>query len=118
MRFLVDECTGPQVAEWLRQEGYEVFSVFLEAKGLTDIDILGKALTENWILISNDKDFGELVFREHLQHRGVISLRLENERAVNKIEVLRQLIKNHAEKLPERFVTVTETKVRFASQDR
>ena len=34
MRFLVDECTGPAVASWLRDNGYEVFSVFEEAKGL------------------------------------------------------------------------------------
>ena len=34
MRFLVDECTGPKVAEWLRGQGHEVFSVFEEARGL------------------------------------------------------------------------------------
>lgn len=114
MRFLVDECTGPRVAELLREEKYEVFSVFDEAKGLEDVRILEKAFDENWILISNDKDFGELVYREQLKHRGIIFLRLEDERAVNKIKVLQQLIEHHAEKLSERFVTVTETKVRFA----
>jgi hypothetical protein len=54
------------------------------------------------------------VFRERLLHHGVIFLRLEDERSVNKIGVVRQLIANYAEKLPEQFVTVTETKVRFA----
>jgi len=43
MRFLVDECTGPSVAEWLRGLGHEVFSVFNEAAGMSDEDILGKA---------------------------------------------------------------------------
>ena len=33
MRFLVDECTGPAVARWLRQQGYEVFSVYEQARG-------------------------------------------------------------------------------------
>ena len=37
MRFLVDECTGPSVAEWLRNQKHEVFSVFEEARGM-DID--------------------------------------------------------------------------------
>ncbi len=64
MRFLVDECTGSKVAQWLRDEKHEVFSVFDEARGMTDDEVLAKALSENWILITNDKDFGEMVFRE------------------------------------------------------
>ena len=62
MRFLVDECTGPAVANWLRDQGYEVFSVYHEARGLEDNDVIEKAFIENWILITNDKDFGEKVF--------------------------------------------------------
>ena len=34
MRFLVDECTGPAVASWLHDNGYEVFSIFEEARGM------------------------------------------------------------------------------------
>ena len=64
MRFLVDECTGPAVAEWLRNQKHEVFSVFEEARGMADDDIILKALEENWILITNDKDFGEKVYRD------------------------------------------------------
>ena len=116
MRFLVDECTGSKVAEWLRDENHEVFSVFDEARGMTDDEVLAKSFAENRILITNDKDFGEMVFRERRKHHGVIFLRLDDERAANKIEVLRQLIENYANKLPEQFVTVTETKVRFAGK--
>ncbi len=76
--------------------------------------ITAKAFAENWILITNDKDFGELVFRERRKHHGIVFLRLEDERAANKIEVPRQLLKSYAEKLAEQFVTVTETKMRFA----
>ncbi len=114
MRFLVDECTGSKVAEWLRSENYEVFSVFDEARGISDDEILTKVFAENWILITNDKDFGEMIFRELRTHHGVIFMRLDDERAANKIEVLRQLLENYADKLPEQFVVVTETKVRFA----
>ena len=114
MRFLVDECTGPKVAEWLRDQGHQVFSIFDKASGISDDDILATALTDNWILITNDKDFGEMVFRERRPHNGIIFLRLDDERAANKIEVLQQLLKNYSEKLSGQFVTVTETKVRFA----
>ena len=76
MRFLVDECTGPKVAAWLRVQGHEVFSVFDEARGIQDDTVIQKAHDENWILITNDKDFGEKVFRERRPHRGVIFMRL------------------------------------------
>ena len=88
MRFLVDECTGPTVAEWLRNQKHEVFSVFEEARGMDDDDIILKALEENWILITNDKDFGEKVYRDGRLHRGIILLRLEDERSQSKIQVL------------------------------
>jgi predicted nuclease of predicted toxin-antitoxin system len=114
VRFLVDECAGPRVAEWLRGQGHEVFSVFAEARGADDDSIIGKANAEGWILITNDRDFGEKVFRERRPHRGVIFMRLEDERAANKIRVLHSLIENFGDRLNDQFVVVTETRVRFA----
>ncbi len=114
MRFLVDECTGPAVAEWLRGQGYEVFSVYDEARGLDDEAIIQKALAENWILITNDKDFGEKIYREGCPHRGVILLRLEDQRSAVKIKVLQRLLQDYADRLSDQFIVVTETKVRFA----
>ncbi len=114
MRFLVDESTGPAVATWLRQQGHEVFSVYAEARGMDDDDIIHKAFTENWILITNDKDFGEKVYREQRPHKGIVLLRLEDERAVVKIETLKRLLESYADRLADQFVVVTESRVRFA----
>lgn len=114
MRFLVDECTGPSVADWLRTQQHEVFSVYDEARGMDDDDIIQKAHAENWILITNDKDYGEKVYRERRPHHGIILMRLDDERAVVKIETLRQLLENYVDRLADQFVVVTETKVRFA----
>lgn len=116
MRFLVDECAGPNVAAWLRAGGQEVFSVFDEARGSDDATILAKALAENWILVTADKDFGTKVFREQHPHHGVILLRLSNERTPNKIEALRGLLADHSDRLNDQFVVVTETQVRFAGR--
>lgn len=115
MRFLVDECTGPVVARWLRDQQYEVFSVYEEARGIDDDEIIKKAYEEDWILITNDKDFGEKIYRERHPHRGVVLLRLENDRAGNKVEMIRQLLQGYAHQLADRYVVVTETRVRFAS---
>jgi predicted nuclease of predicted toxin-antitoxin system len=114
MRFLVDECTGPAVARWLRQQNHEVFSVYEEARGIEDDEIIQKASDENWILITNDKDFGEKVYRERYPHRGIVLLRLEDERASKKIDAIRRLLTDYADQLPDCFVVVTETRVRFA----
>ena len=115
MRFLVDECTGPAVARWLRAESHEVFSVFEEARGMADEDILEKASSENWILITNDKDFGEKVFREKQPHRGVVFLRLQDERAASKIQAIDSLLDGYADQLADAFVVVTERQIRFAT---
>jgi predicted nuclease of predicted toxin-antitoxin system len=114
MRFLVDECTGPAVAQWLRQQKHEIFSVYEQARGMDDDAVLEKAVSENWILITNDKDFGEKVYRERRPHKGVVLLRLEDERAAVKIETLGRLLEHFSDRLPDNFIVVTETRVRFA----
>jgi predicted nuclease of predicted toxin-antitoxin system len=116
MRFLVDECTGTRVADWLREEGYEVFSVYDRARGISDDVIINKAFDENWILITNDKDFGEKVHREKYPHRGIIFLRLQDERSNNKIRVLQRLLSMYLQRIPDNFVVVTEKQVRFRTQ--
>ena len=114
MRFLVDECTGPAVAKWLREQGHEVFSVFEEAQGIDDDAVIRKAREKDWILITNDKDFGEKVYRDRILHAGVVLPRLEDERNQIKITAVSQLLSQYSHRLVNNFVVVTETQVRFA----
>lgn len=114
MRFLLDECTGPTVAKWLRDQDHEVFSVFEEARGASDEELIRKALKEQWIIITNDKDFGEKVYRDGRFHHGIILLRLEDERPASKISVLSSLLQTYQDRLSDSFVVVTEKQVRFA----
>ena len=81
---------------------------------MQDDNILQKAVDEKWILITNDKDFGEKVFRERRLHHGIIFMRLADERASNKIEVLRRLLDSHASRILDQYIVVTEKRVRFA----
>lgn len=115
MRFLVDECTGPAVARWLRSQSHDVFSVYEDARGMPDEDVLALAYADSRILITNDKDFGEMVFRERKPHRGVIFLRLQDELAASKIDALRKLLASYSVQLNNAFVVVTETQIRFAT---
>ncbi len=114
MRFLVDECTGPAVSEWLRNQNHQVFSIFEDARGMTDDDIIQKAYDENWVLITNDKDFGEKVYRDGRLHNGIILLRLQDERSSSKIQVLSRLFQKYSDRLSNAFIVVTEKQVRFA----
>jgi predicted nuclease of predicted toxin-antitoxin system len=115
VRFIVDECTGPSVAAWLRGEGHDVLSVFDDRRGARDDEVLALSVSEARIIITNDKDFGEMVFRRHLSHPGLVLLRLSDERAANKIAVLRRLLAQFGPRIPGSFVVATERAVRFGS---
>ena len=112
MRFVIDKCTGPAVAQWFREQGYDVFSVYEQARGMSDDMIAEKAFIEDRILITNDKDFGEKIFRDKKPHKGVILLRLDDERATRKIAVIRQLIEDYSSKLLDNFIVATEQSIR------
>ncbi|RME86917.1 MAG: hypothetical protein D6770_10780 [Anaerolineae bacterium] len=114
MRFIVDECTGPLVSRWLREKGHDVFDIYEQARGISDEEVLEIANREKRILITNDKDFGEKIYRERKVHSGVILLRLKNERARNKIAVLEQLLSNYKAVLKGRFVVADEKRVRIS----
>jgi predicted nuclease of predicted toxin-antitoxin system len=67
-----------------------VFSVFDQARGIDDDEILRIALENERILTTMDKDFGEKIFREKRAHYGVILLRLKDERS--KIKLLQWIV--------------------------
>jgi predicted nuclease of predicted toxin-antitoxin system len=113
VRFVVDECIGPAVARWLRAHQHDVFSVYDEARGLDDDAVLALAFREDRILITNDTDLGERVFRAGHAHRGVVPMRLSDERAASKIACLRRLLEHHATGLPGAFVVIGESSIRI-----
>jgi predicted nuclease of predicted toxin-antitoxin system len=116
VRFLVDECAGPAVAEDLRAQNHDVTSVFDALRGTDDLTLLEKAVAEERILITADKGFGEKVYRQRLAHRGIVLLRLEDQRPVTQNAVLRRLLRQYADDLPDQFVVVNENSVRFAEK--
>ena len=116
MKFIVDESTGDSTAKWLRLSGFEVYSVYAENRGADDEWILEKAVKENYIVITNDKDFGELVFNRGMGHNGVIFLRLQKESNENKIETLRKVLATCSEKLSNSFIVASEDYVRISKR--
>ena len=77
-----------------------------------DEEILDRAVSEGRIVVTNDKDFGEMVFRRGLAHRGVVLLRLRDERAENKVRMMKVVLSQVGERLRNHYVVATESGIR------
>lgn len=86
------------MARWLESEDHDVFSVFDEVPGISDHAVIQSAYQEERILVTNDKDFGDAVYRQNHPHHGVVLLRLDDERSANKISVLERLLETYGER--------------------
>ncbi len=107
MRFLLDENIGKKVAYFLEGLGYTVYRVKQIESGIDDYKVLDLAVSRNLVLITSDKDFGELVFKESQPHSGVILLRLQNETSSNKIRILKRVFLERKD-LKKNFIVVNE----------
>src|SRR4051794_19477452 len=110
--FIVDESTGVYIASWLRSEGHDAISIREILPGLPDEQILNLAVRTDRIVITNDKDFGDLVFRERRPHRGVIQLRLPDNLRATKVAALARLLADPPDDLSSCFVVLTERTIR------
>lgn len=76
MKLLADECVDQVIVERLRQDGHDVDFIAEIAPGIQDPDVLLRAWQTGVLLLTADKDFGELVYRQRLPHAGILLLRL------------------------------------------
>ena len=77
MRFLADENFPLDAVEALRQQGHDVAWIRTESPGISDPEVLSRAQAEDRILLTFDKDFGELAFRSKLPaDSGIILFRI------------------------------------------
>jgi predicted nuclease of predicted toxin-antitoxin system len=113
MKFLLDENVELRIAAFLRQACHDVTAIAHDyPASLADRDILAIAVNEGRILITNDRDFGELIFREGLPHPGVIYFRLGlSSTAQDKIAYLLQVLMAYQDRL-DRFLVVTPRGIR------
>ena len=118
MKFLVDECLGYSVTKWLQSHGYDVVSIVEVSPGISDDQVLHKALLENRILITMDKDFGDIVFRSNKDHCGIILLRLVDDQLSRKITILSNVLTQHAHELENNFIVVTDQSIRIVRMDK
>ena len=70
---------------------------------MADVDIIEWAMREERIILTSDKDFGELVFKNKLSHHGVLLLRIDENTTEEKINIISGILQSHTEKLKNHF---------------
>lgn len=118
MKFLLDESAEYRIASFLRDHGHDVTAIAHDyPASLVDEDVLSIAHSEQRIVITNDSDFGELVFRDRQPHSGVILFRISAGNTPAKIDALHKALAAHADQL-DNFVVIDHRGVRVRTPPR
>ena len=112
MRFLADENVPRPIVRWLRGQGQDVLYAAETHVQTPDADLLSEAETESRVIITEDKDFGGLVLRDHLNSHGIVLLRMGDFPVSFRLARLQALWATVEKNLPGKFVVITESKLR------
>lgn len=113
MKFLIDVNIEKQIIEELISLGHDVKCIAEIAPTMKDIDIFKLANAENLIIITNDKDFGEIVFRQNLISTAIVLIRVKSQCVEKKIELIKNILVCGTEKIEKHFVVLSENKIRL-----
>ncbi len=114
-KFLADESLEYSIVLHLREQGYDIASIAEDSPSIRDEEVLKKASQENRVIITNDKDFGDLIFLNRLSHKGVILLRFRTEKVETKIRFFKIFLKKYSKEITNKFAVIDETKIRINS---
>ena len=113
IRILADENIASGLVKSLRNAEYDVCHVAEISPGINDDGVLELAYREERALITEDKDFGDLVYRLNKPALSVILLRIPDQHRQLKLERLLTLLENYASKIDGSYVVVELNKIRF-----
>ena len=113
MKFLFDENIGWTVVSFFRKRGYDIKSVLDDLRGSKDKDLLKIAFKEKRIVVTLDKDFCNLIFRDLMSCQGIILLRLSDESQKNIICVLENVLENIGGGLENNFTVADDRNIRI-----
>ncbi len=111
---LIDVGVGRIIEEWLKLQDFTIISIGKLNPEMPDTEILELAEKEKAVIITMDKDFGELVFKNHKPHHGVFLLRLEDALAEEKISCNSKYISRpFTKKMKNNFAVYQNGKLRI-----
>jgi predicted nuclease of predicted toxin-antitoxin system len=115
LKFIADVNIEKTIVDFLIKEGFDVKWVADFNKKMSDTELFELSNKERRILITNDKDFGEIVFFQKRINYGIILFRIKGQITFEKVDLLKIVLKNYANKIMEHFVIITRKKFRFIS---
>ncbi|HEX3314150.1 MAG TPA: DUF5615 family PIN-like protein [Gemmataceae bacterium] len=113
MKLLADESVDHGIIDHLRACGHDVASIAEESPGASDDVILARAFREGVVLLTEDKDFGELVYRKRRPHAGVVLLRVSGLSKSAKLDLVTEVIDQHGDELVGAFAVVESGALRL-----
>jgi predicted nuclease of predicted toxin-antitoxin system len=113
MNLVADEGVDRQIIEFLRKESYEVFYVAETQPSISDEKVLQEANKRSALLVTTDKDFGELVFRQGRCHSGVVLIRLDGLTPNKKTETVAKVFHEHVKEMHQKFTVITPGLIRI-----
>lgn len=112
MRFLADVNAGRAVVRWLTSRGHDVAQTAEEDPRMLDGDVLRRAVEEQRIVVTTDRDFEEMIWREGRRYNGL--LRLENLPRAQRLALLEDVLRLHERALTEGAIVIaTDQKIRI-----
>ena len=112
MKLLADENIAADIVTWLRKQECDVLVASEQLGQEVDVVLLQTAEAEGRLLLTEDKDFGELVFRDRLNSHGVVLLRMGKLAIAKRIERLAETWSIVQANPGGRFIVITDKKVR------
>lgn len=113
MNFVADESVDQPIIERLRADGHDVVAIAELKPGIPDEEVLSISANSDAILITSDRDFGELVFRQRLNSSGVILLRFAGMSAETKSKIVSDTVHQHGESFSDSFSVIGTNTVRI-----
>jgi predicted nuclease of predicted toxin-antitoxin system len=118
LKVVADESVDRQIVERLRLDGHDVLFIAELDPGIDDETVLDHSRRANAVLLTADKDFGELVFRQHLVHSGALLIRLAGLKPDLKAELVATTFKQHANELSAGFAVLSSRALRLRKHPR
>lgn len=116
MNFLADESCARPVIRALRDAGHNVLAIAEVAPGSTDDQVLERAVHEQRVLITEDRDFGELVYARARLSAGVILLRFQSRARSAKAATVIDAVTRLGTRLRNAFAVIEPGRVRISGR--
>ncbi|MGE0119951.1 MAG: DUF5615 family PIN-like protein [Dongiaceae bacterium] len=113
MNFLADESVDQPIVNRLRDDGHHVLAIGEMQPSLLDEAVLAQADQTGSLLLTADKDFGELVFRRRQATTGVVLIRLAGLSTAAKVDIVSAVIRDHESELLHAFTVISAGTVRI-----